>query len=79
MSWVHLFQSYYISTVFLRRMLFPPLCDMLYAGHVKLLAEMLEFFMQTVLQLVCKMSPLECILQWAKRSKSEGAKSGLQG
>jgi hypothetical protein len=59
--------------------LFPPLCETLYAGRVKLFAEASELFTHAVFQLVVirKTASSECSLQEAKLWKSEGAKSGL--
>jgi len=55
---------------------FPPLFLTLYAGHTKVLAEVLV--MQAAFQFVvnCKMTPLECIFQGAEK-KVGFAKLGL--
>lgn len=59
---------------FIINTLFPPLHEMLYAGHIKLFAEALELFMHTVFQLVVirKMASLECNLQGTKKMEAGG-------
>jgi hypothetical protein len=64
---------FFINTIF------PPLSQTLYAGRVKLFAEASELVTHAVFRLVVvrKTASSECILQGAKKCKSEGAKSGL--
>jgi hypothetical protein len=62
--------------------LFPRFRETLYAGRVKHSAEAPELFWHAVFQLVVvvrKTASSECILQGAKRWKSEGPKSGMYG
>jgi hypothetical protein len=48
--------------------LYPALCEMLYAVHIKIFAEALELFTHTVFQLLVHTTvSLECILQGAKK------------
>jgi hypothetical protein len=64
---------------FIINALFPPLHEMLYAGRLKLFAEVSELFTHTMFQLVVirKMVSSDSILQGTKKVKLESAKLGL--
>lgn len=58
---------------FIINTLFPLLCEMLYAGCMKLFAEASELFTHAVFQpVIHKKTSLECIHQWAKNMEVGG-------
>ena len=64
---------------FIINTLFPPFQEMLYAGHLKLYAEVSEHLTHALFQLIVtwKMECLNSILHGTKKGKSEITKSGL--
>jgi Transposase. len=82
----HWYIVYNVEIIFSRSLLhyqhiFPPFCEVLHAGHVKLFAEASELFMHAVLQLViiCKIVSLECILQEVRKMEVRVCSVGTVG
>jgi len=68
------------SLLYYRQTFFPPLCEMLYAGHIKLFAEVSELCTHTAFHPVIReIVSLEYLFRWPKRWKPEGAISILKG
>ena len=66
---------------FTNSILFPPLHEILYAGHLKLFCEVLELITHPAFQLtvICKIASLECTLHRAKKMEVGGCKIRKMG
>ena len=67
-------RQFFLKLYFIIKIVFPPLCEMLYAGFWKLFAEASKLSSHAVFMLVVvrKTASLEYILQGAEEMKSEG-------